>query len=97
VKNLITIDVVTSSALGFGAGEAAVRPLCLAPVAKVKGTGLPVGGPGVPTPEGTRAPFAGTGTPSLVGVVMEADQVNWVRIPAATAQGVPPRRTPSRC
>jgi hypothetical protein len=97
VKNLITIDVVTSSALGFGPGEAAVRPLCAPSVAKVKGTGLPVGGPVVRTLEGTRMPFAGMRTPSVVGVATEADQVNWIRIPAATAQGVPPRRTPSRC
>jgi hypothetical protein len=98
VKNLITLDAVTSSALGLGAGEVVVRPRCVAPLAKVKGTGLPVGGPVVPTFEGTGPFAAAMAATSYVGVVMGAVQAEQpVRIPVATVQGNPSRRPPHRC
>jgi hypothetical protein len=98
VKNLITIDAVTSSALGLGAGVVAVGPRYVAPLSKVKGTGLPVGGPAVPTLKGTSVPFGTTGAASLVCVAMGTDQAQQlVRIPVATVAGTPPRRTPHRC
>jgi hypothetical protein len=100
VNGLITLDAVTSSALGFWTGEVAVAPRCVAPLPKVKGIGLPVGGPVVPTFERTRPSFAATGVTTLGVGVMGMDQVHGtaVRIPAAaTVQGDPPRRTPPRC
>jgi hypothetical protein len=82
VNDLITIDAVTTSALGFWTGEVAVAPRCVSPLPKVKGTGLP---------------FTGTGAGALGA--MWTDQVKGiaVRVPVATVQGDPPRRTPSRC
>jgi hypothetical protein len=97
VKNLITLDAVTSSALGYGLSEVAVGPRCVSPLAKTKGTGLPVGGPAAPTFEGTGLPVAATGDMPLAGVAMAAQADQPVRIPVATVQGTPSRRTPHRC
>ena len=57
MSDLITIDAVTTSALGFWTGEVAARPRCVSPLAKIKGTGVPAAGPSVPTIEGTGLPF----------------------------------------
>jgi hypothetical protein len=100
VNDLITIDAVTSSALGFWTGEVAVAPRCVSPLAEIKGTGLPFGGPIVPTIERTRPSFTAPGAYALGAGVMGADQVQGiaVRVPVVAAvQGDPPRRPPSRC
>jgi hypothetical protein len=98
VSNLITIDAVTSSALGFGSGKAAVGPRCAAPLPKLKGTGLPVGTTAARTFDGTGLFYAAAMRP-LVGVGMGPDQVQQtaVRIPVAVVQETAPRRTPPRC
>ena len=98
MTNLITLDAVTSSALGFWTGEVAVAPRCVSPLAKIKGTGVPVAGPTVPTIEGTRPSFAATGVYALAAGAMGTDEIQGiaVRVPAAV-QGDPPRRMPSRC
>lgn len=84
MNDLITIDAVTTSALGFWTGEVAVGPRCVSPLPKVKGTGLP---------------FTGMGAYALGVGAMWTDQVEGiaVRVPVATVQGDPPRRTPPRC
>ena len=84
MNDLITIDAVTTSALGFWTGEVAVAPRCVSPLPKVKGTGLP---------------FTGMGAYALGAGAMWTDQVEGiaVRVPVATVQGDPPRRTPPRC
>jgi hypothetical protein len=99
VNDLITIDAVTSSALGFWIGEVVDAPLCNSPLAKIKGMGVPAAGPFVPTIKGTRPSFAATGAYALGAGAMWTDQVKGiaVRVPVATVQGDPPRRTPSRC
>jgi hypothetical protein len=84
VSDLITIDAVTTSALGFWTGEVAVAPRCVSPLPKVKGTGLPFIGMGAGA-----LGAGGTGTDPVQGIA--------VRVPVATVQGDPPRRTPSRC
>ena len=83
MSDLITIDAVTTSALGFWTGEVAVAPRCVTPLPKVKGTGLP---------------FIGTGAEAL-GVMGTTNRVQGsaVRVPIAAVQGDPPRRTPPRC
>lgn len=99
MKNMTTFDAAATpvrSTLLTGAVAGARCPV--APVPTVKGTGLPVGGPSYRT----RLPFAGGGVPSIalgIDVVLGADQVSAtdVRMPAAAARGIPPRRTPSRC
>ena len=99
MTNLITLDAVTSSALGFWTDEVVVGPRCVSPLAKVKGTGLPAAGPAVPTFQGTR-PSVATGIYTLAAGLMWTDTVQGiaVRVPAAAAvQGDPPRRTPPRC
>jgi hypothetical protein len=99
VNGLITLDAVTSSALGFWTGEVAVAPRCVAFLPTIKGTGLPVGGPAVPMVERTRPSFVGTSVYALGADVMGTDPVQGtaVRIPATAVQGDPPRRTPPRC
>jgi hypothetical protein len=99
VNDLITIDAVTSSALGFWTGEVAVAPRCFSPLAKIKGTGVPAAGPFVPPIEGTRPSFAAMGAYAHGAGAMCTDQVKGIalRVPVATVQGDPPRRTPSRC
>ena len=84
MNDLITIDAVTTSALGFWTGEVAVAPRCVSPLPNVKGTGLP---------------FTGMGAYALGVGAMWTDQVKGiaVRVPVAAVQGVPPRRTPPRC
>ena len=84
MNDLITIDAVTTSALGFWTGEVAVAPRCVSPLPKVKGTGLP---------------FIGTGAYALGVGAMGTDRVKGiaVRVPVAAVQGDPPRRTPPRC
>ena len=84
MNDLITIDAVTTSALGFWTGEVAVGPRCVSPLPKVKGTGLP---------------FTGMGAYALGVGAMWTDQVQGiaVRVPVAAVQGDPPRRTPPRC
>ena len=84
MNDLITIDAVTTSALGFWTGEVAVGPCLVSPLPKVKGTGLP---------------FTGMGAYALGVGAMWTDQVQGiaVRVPVAAVQGVPPRRTPPRC
>lgn len=84
MNDLITIDAVTTSALGFWTGEVAVGPCCASPLPKVKGTGLP---------------FTGMGAYALGVGAMGTDQVQGiaVRVPVAAVQGDPPRRTPPRC
>jgi hypothetical protein len=98
VSNLITIDAVTSSALGFGSSKAAVGPRCVAPRPKVKGTSLPVGTTAARTFDGTGPSYAAAMRP-LADVGTGPDQVQQtaVRIPAAVVQGTAPRRTPPRC
>jgi hypothetical protein len=100
VNDLITIDAVTSSALGFWTGEVAVAPRCVSPLASVKGTGVPMCGPTVPAIKRTRLSFAAPGAYALAAGVKGTDQVQGiaVRVPAAASvQGDPPRRTPPRC
>jgi hypothetical protein len=100
VNDLITIDAVTSSALGFWTGEVAVAPRCVSPLASVKGTGVPICGPTVPAIKGTRPSFAAMGAYARAAGVMGTDLVQGiaVHVPAATSvQGDPPRRTPPRC
>jgi len=82
VSDLITIDAVTTSALGFWTDEVAVAPRCVSPLPKLKGTGLP---------------FIGTGAGALGVGGMGTDQVKGIRVPVAAVQGDPPRRTPPRC
>jgi hypothetical protein len=82
VSDLITIDAVTTSALGFWTGEVAVAPRCVSPLPKVKGTGLP---------------FIGTGAEALGVMGNHRVQGIAVRVPVAAVQGDPPRRTPPRC
>ena len=84
MNDLITIDAVTTSALGFWTGEVAVAPRCVSPLPKVKGTGLPFIGMGAGA-----LGVGATGTDLVQGIA--------VRVPVATVQGDPPRRTPSRC
>ena len=99
MNDLITIDAVTTSALGFWTGEVAVAPRCVSPLAKIKGTGVPATGPAVPTIKGTGLPFTGMGAYALGVGAMGTDQVQGiaVRVPVAAVQGDPPRRTPPRC
>jgi hypothetical protein len=96
VSDLITIDAVTTSALGFWTDEVAGAPRCVSPLAKIKGTGVPAAGPSVPTIKGTGLPFTAAGAGALGA--MWTDQVKGiaVRVPVAV-QGDPPRRTPPRC
>ena len=84
MNDLITIDAVTSSALGFWTDEVVVGPRCVSPLPKVKGTGLS---------------FIGSGVYALGAGAMGTDKVQGsaVRVPIAAVQGDPPRRTPSRC
>ena len=82
MNDLITIDAVTTSALGFWTGEVAVAPRCVSPLPNVKGTGLP---------------FIGTGAEALGVMGTYRVKGIAVRIPVAAVQGDPPRRTPSRC
>ena len=84
MNDLITIDAVTTSALGFWTGEVAVASRCVSPLPKIKGTGLP---------------FTGMGAYALGVGAMWTDQVKGiaVRVPVAAVQGDPPRRTPPRC
>jgi hypothetical protein len=97
VNDLITIDAVTSSALGFWTDEVLGAPLCNSPLASIKGTGVPAAGPSFPKVKGTGLPFTATGAYTLGA--MWTDQVKGiaVRIPVTAVQGDPPRRTPSRC
>ena len=99
MNDLITIDAVTTSALGFWTGEVAVAPRCVSPLAKIKGIGVPATGPAVPTIKGTGLPFTGMGAYALGVGAMGTDQVQGiaVRVPVAAVQGDPPRRTPPRC
>ena len=82
MNDLITIDAVTTSALGFWTGEVAVAPRCVSPLPKVKGTGVS---------------FIGTGAGALGAMGTDQVQGIAVRGPVAAVQGDPPRRTPSRC
>ena len=84
MSDLITIDAVTTSALGFWTDDVAAAPRCVSPLPKLKGTGLPA---------------AGMGAYALGVGVMGTDQVQGiaVRVPVAAVQGDPPRRTPPRC
>jgi hypothetical protein len=99
VSDLITIDAVTTSALGFWTGEVAVVPRCVSPLATTKGTGVPAAGPFVSKVKGTGLPFVGMGAYALGVGAMGTDQVQGiaVRVPVAAVQGDPPRRTPPRC
>jgi hypothetical protein len=99
VNDLITIDAVTTSALGFWTGEVAAVPRCVSPLAKTKGTGVPAAGPTTPKVNGTGLHFVGTGAGALGVGAMWTDQVQGiaVRVPVAAVQGDPPRRTPPRC
>jgi hypothetical protein len=84
VSDLITIDAVTTSALGFWTDDVAAAPRCVSPLPKHKGTGLSA---------------AGMGAYALGAGFMGTDQVQGiaVRVPVAAVQGDPPRRTPPRC
>ena len=82
MNDLITIDAVTTSALGFWTDEVVVGPRCVSPLAKIKGTGLP---------------FTATGADALGAMRMDQVQGIAVRVPVAVVQGDPPRRTPPRC
>lgn len=97
MSDLITIDAVTTSALGFWTGEVAARLRCVSPLAKIKGTGVPAAGPSVPTIEGTGLQFTAMGADALGAMWTDQVQGIAVRVPVATVQGDPPRRTPSRC
>jgi hypothetical protein len=83
VSDLITIDAVTTSALGFWTDEVTGAPRCASPLPKFKGTGLP---------------FIGIYARALgVGVMGTDLRQGIVAVPAAAVQGDPPRRTPPRC
>ena len=97
MNDLITIDAVTTSALGFWTDEVVVGPRCVSPLAKIKGTGVPAVGPSAPTIKGTGLPFTATGADALGAMRMDQVQGIAVRVPVAVVQGDPPRRTPSRC
>jgi hypothetical protein len=99
VNDLITIDAVTTSALGFWTSEVVAKPRCVSPLAQIKGTGVPAAGPAVPTIKGTGLPFTGMGAYALGAGDMWTDQVQGiaVRVPVAAVQGDPPRRRPPRC
>jgi hypothetical protein len=99
VNDLITIDAVTSSALGFWTDEPVIGPRCASPLARIKGTGVPATGPSFPAVKGTGLPFIGTGAYALGAGAMGTDPVQGIAVRGAVAavQGDPPRRTPSRC
>jgi hypothetical protein len=98
VNDLITIDAVTTSALGFWTDEVVAGPRCVSPLAKIKGTGVPAVGPSAPTIKGTGLPFTATGADALGAMWMDQVKGIAVRVPAAAVvQGDPPRRTPPRC
>ena len=82
MSDLITIDAVTTSALGFWTDDVAAAPRCVSPLPKFKGTGLPV---------------AGKGAYALGAMWTDQVQGIAVRVPVAAVQGDPPRRTPPRC
>ena len=99
MNDLITIDAVTSSALGFWTDEI-VAPRCVSPLATIKGTGVPAAGPSFPKIKGTGLPNIGMGAYALGAGAMGTDPVQQgiaVRGAVAAVQGDPPRRTPSRC
>jgi hypothetical protein len=101
VNKLITSSAATSLVLKPWTGKVAAVPCCAPPVRTVQGTGLPFGSyEGAPffhTFDGLRSSTAGIGARvgALVIDGMRADQVQ-ATVPAA-ANGIPPRRTPSRC
>lgn len=99
MNDLITIDAVTTSALGFWTDEVVVAPRCVSPLAKIKGTGVPAAGPSFPAIEGTGLPVTGMGAYALRVGAMGTDPVQGIAVrgPLAAVQGDPPRRTPSRC
>ena len=99
MNDLITIDAVTSSALGFWTGEVVAVRNCASPLAKLKGTGVPASGPTFPATEGTGLPFTSMGAYALGAGAMGTDPVQGITVRGAVAavQGDPPRRTPSRC
>ncbi len=99
VNDLITIDAVTSSALGFWTDEVLVGPRCVSPLAKIKGTGVPAAGPSFPEIEGTGLLLTGMGAYALGAGAMGTDPVQGIAVRGAVAavQGDPPRRMPSRC
>ena len=97
MNDLITIDAVTTSALGFWTDEVVVGPRCVSPLAKIKGTGVPAVGPSVPTIKGTGLPFTAIGADALGAMWTDQVQGIAVRVPVAVVQGDPPRRTPPRC
>lgn len=99
MNDLITIDAVTTSALGFRTGEVVATPRCVSPLARIKGTGVPAAGPAVPTIKGTGLPFTGMDAHALGAGAMWTDQVQGiaVRVPVAAVQGDPPRGRPPRC
>jgi hypothetical protein len=99
VNDLITIDAVTSSALGFWTDEVVVAPRCVSPLVRIKGMGVPVAGPSLPAIKGTGLPFTGMGAYALGAGAMGTDPVQGIAVrgPVAAVQGDPPRRTPSRC
>lgn len=97
MNDLITIDAVTTSALGFWTGGVAAVPRCVSPLAKIKGTGVPAAGPSAPSVEGTGVPFTAMGADALGAMWTHQVQGIAVRVPVAAVQGDPPRRMPSRC
>lgn len=97
MSKLITIDAVTTSALGFWTGEVAAVTRCVSPLAKIKGTGVPAAGPSVPSIKGTGLPFTAMGAEALSAAWTDQVQGIAVRVPVAAVQGVLPRRTPPRC
>ena len=97
VNDLITIDAVTSSALGFWTDEVVGAPRCNSPLATIKGTGVPAAGPSAPKIKGTGLPFTATGADALGAMWTDQVQGIAVRVPVAAVQGDPPRTTPPRC
>ena len=97
MNDLITIDAVTTSALGFWTDAVVAGPCCVSPLAKIKGTGVPAAGPSAPKIKGTGLPFTATGADALGAMWTAQVQGIAVRVPVAAVQGDPPRRTPPRC
>ena len=97
MSDLITIDAVTISALGFWFVFFVARRPPVSTLVPYKRLGRSRAGPSVPTIEGTGLPFTAMGAEALGAMWTDQVQGIAVRVPVATVQGDPPRRTPPRC
>jgi hypothetical protein len=100
VNDQMTFGAVASSVLGsIGTGETAVlrrtAPVC---PTRLRQLGV-IAGPVVGAVQGTSLSNAGVRAHLGATDAVMTDQVQGtaVRIPAAAAKGIPPRRTPPRC